>query len=217
MVADSGSARLVQLSNIINIETQPFDPATFKEVEEEVYVDELGHQRVRLPDQNVIRWRRKLNEDGTTIVESNARYVYPMDISVGNTPSVLMQMWHKADRELSFMNVTTLASDSVSSVLQCLCVTPKGFVPAKKMQMGGLLLNVNGQHIFWWNERTSFHCRFVRWSDGSLQLLIGDEVLDVAEVDIEKDNNYLFLRHVQAQVLEASLSVCLHFTCVHGY
>jgi hypothetical protein len=52
---------------------QPFDPATFKGAEEEVYIDELGHQRVRLRDQNVIRWRRKLNEDGTTSIESNAR------------------------------------------------------------------------------------------------------------------------------------------------
>ena len=42
----------------------------------------------------------------------------------------------------------------------------------------------------------------MRWSDGSLQLMIGDEVLDVAELDIDKDNNYLFLRHVQAQFLE---------------
>lgn len=32
--------------------------------------------------------------------------------------------------------------------------------------------------------------------------MIGDEVLDVAELDIEKDNNYLFLRHVHAQFLE---------------
>ncbi len=47
-------------------------------------------------------------------------------------------------------------------------------------------------------------CRFVRWSDGSLQLMIGDEVLDVAELDIEKDNNFLFLRHMQAAYLEVS-------------
>ncbi len=45
-------------------------------------------------------------------------------------------------------------------------------------------------------------CRFVRWSDGSLQLLVGDEVLDVSELDTAKDNNYLFLRHVEAQFLE---------------
>lgn len=45
-------------------------------------------------------------------------------------------------------------------------------------------------------------CRFVRWSDGSLQLLVGDEVLDVSELDVERDNSYLFLRHVQVQFLE---------------
>ena len=43
--------------------------------------------------------------------------------------------------------------------------------------------------------------------------MIGDEVLDVAELDIEKDNNYLFLRHVHAQFLEvcpvhATLMAC---------
>lgn len=42
--------------------------------------------------------------------------------------------------------------------------------------------------------------RFVRWSDGSLQLMVGDEVLDVTETDV--DNHYIYLRHngfIQAQ------------------
>ena len=53
---------------------------------------------------------------------------------------------------------------------------------------------------------SSFHnpsSRFVRWSDGSLQLLVGDEALDVAELDMGRDHNFLFLRHIQAQLLEA--------------
>ena len=36
------------------------------------------------------------------------------------------------------------------------------------------------------------NARFVQWSDGSLQLLIGDEVLDVMKQDISQNNNYLF-------------------------
>jgi RNA polymerase-associated protein LEO1 len=35
----------------------------------------------------------------------------------------------------------------------------------------------------------------VRWSDGSRQLLLGDEVLDVAEQDVAGDQHYLFVRH----------------------
>lgn len=44
------------------------------------------------------------------------------------------------------------------------------------------------------------NARFVRWSDGSLQLLVGEEVLDVTEADV--DNHYMYLRHsgfIQAQ------------------
>ena len=44
--------------------------------------------------------------------------------------------------------------------------------------------------------------RFVRWSDGSLQLLIGDEVLDVSEVDTTTDHGYLYSRPKQATLLE---------------
>ena len=42
----------------------------------------------------------------------------------------------------------------------------------------------------------------MRWSDGSLQLLVGDEVLDCAELGMAGDHHFLFLRHVQAQLLE---------------
>ena len=38
------------------------------------------------------------------------------------------------------------------------------------------------------------NARFVRWSDGSLQLQLGGETLDVAPVDISKDNAHLFAR-----------------------
>ena len=50
--------------------------------------------------------------------------------------------------------------------------------------------------------RKESNTRFVRWSDGSLQLLLGDEVLDVKQIDVAGDHTYLFTRHqgmIQAQ------------------
>ncbi|KAL5544592.1 hypothetical protein UlMin_008376 [Ulmus minor] len=39
------------------------------------------------------------------------------------------------------------------------------------------------------------NARFVRWSDGSLQLLLGNEVLDITVQDAQHDQAHLFLRH----------------------
>ncbi|GLJ48111.1 hypothetical protein SUGI_1015880 [Cryptomeria japonica] len=39
------------------------------------------------------------------------------------------------------------------------------------------------------------NARFVRWSDGSMQLLIGNEVLDISVQDARRDNAHLFVRH----------------------
>ncbi|KAE9610274.1 putative leo1-like protein [Lupinus albus] len=44
---------------------------------------------------------------------------------------------------------------------------------------------------------TESNARFVRWSDGSLQLLIGNEVLDTTVQDIQHDQAHLFRRHGQ--------------------
>eukprot|EP00884_Botryococcus_braunii_P003478 jgi/Botrbrau1/13130/Bobra.0187s0085.1 len=107
---DSSELRLVKLSNILGIDTRPFDPASF-EKQEEIYTDEGGNRRLRLMDQNTIRWRYVTQPDGTVTKQSNAR--------------------------------------------------------------------------------------FVRWSDGSLQLLLGDEVMDVAQHDMSADNSFLFVRHSQ--------------------
>jgi len=41
------------------------------------------------------------------------------------------------------------------------------------------------------------NARFVRWSDGSLQLFVGSEAYDVTVQDISQDNNYLFVRQKQ--------------------
>ncbi len=42
--------------------------------------------------------------------------------------------------------------------------------------------------------------RFVTWSDGSKQLLLGDEVLDIADLDNTSANQFLFVRHHGATV-----------------
>lgn len=39
------------------------------------------------------------------------------------------------------------------------------------------------------------NARFVRWSDGSLQLLIGNEVLDISVQDAQHDQAHIFLKH----------------------
>ena len=59
-------------------------------------------------------------------------------------------------------------------------------------------------------QRYESNARFVRWSDGSRQLLLGDEVLDVAEQDVAGDHHYLFVRHqglIQART-HFELSCC---------
>lgn len=39
------------------------------------------------------------------------------------------------------------------------------------------------------------NARFVRWSDGSIQLLIGNEVLDISVQEAQHDHTPFFLRH----------------------
>lgn len=52
------------------------------------------------------------------------------------------------------------------------------------------------------------NARFVRWSDGSLQLLIGNEVLDITEQDAQQDQNHLFIKHEKVLLLH---SICLSY------
>lgn len=54
------------------------------------------------------------------------------------------------------------------------------------------------------------NARFVQWEDGSWQLLLGDEVLDVKELDMQQDNSFLFVRH-QGVIQVAAL----HFLHCH--
>lgn len=102
---------IVRVSNIMGIESKPFDPKTYTEEEEHFVTDESGHkQRLRLED-NVARWRRIRDRDGSVKYESNAR--------------------------------------------------------------------------------------FVKWSDGSMQLLIGNEVLDISIQKAHQDQGHLFIRHAK--------------------
>lgn len=100
------SIRLVRLSNILGLESQPYDPSTFQ-VSQEYYTDEQGTRRIKLTNQ--LRWREVVDDEGQPARQSNAR--------------------------------------------------------------------------------------FVQWEDGTWQLLLGDEVLDVKELDMQQDNSFLFVRH----------------------
>ncbi|CAN1312265.1 Protein LEO1 homolog, partial [Linum perenne] len=99
---------LIKVSNIMGIESQPFDPKTYEE-ERTFVTDESGSKKRTRLENNIVRWRRVRNPDGTTSIESNAR--------------------------------------------------------------------------------------FVRWSDGSLQLQLGNEVLDISVQDAQHEQSHLFLRH----------------------
>lgn len=58
---------VIKVSNIMGIESKPFDPKTY--VEEDVFVtDETGaKKRIRLED-NIVRWRSVKNRNGTISV-----------------------------------------------------------------------------------------------------------------------------------------------------
>ncbi|KAK4437005.1 protein LEO1 [Sesamum alatum] len=72
--AESDKMNMIKVSNIMGIDPKPFEPHTY--VEEDFYVtDESGSKkRIRL-ENNVVRWRRVKKPDGTTAIESNARFV----------------------------------------------------------------------------------------------------------------------------------------------
>ncbi|KAL3655281.1 hypothetical protein CASFOL_001067 [Castilleja foliolosa] len=72
--AESEKMNMIKVSNIMGIDPKPFDPHTY--VDEDVYVpDESGSKkRIRL-ENNVVRWRKVKNPNGTTSIESNGRFV----------------------------------------------------------------------------------------------------------------------------------------------
>ncbi|OVA00791.1 Leo1-like protein [Macleaya cordata] len=79
--AQPDKMNMIRVSNIMGIEPKPFDPKTY--VEEDMFVtDESGSKkRIRL-ENNIVRWRRVRNPDGTMSCESNARFVRWSDGSI---------------------------------------------------------------------------------------------------------------------------------------
>ncbi|CAL5201820.1 unnamed protein product [Lathyrus oleraceus] len=72
--ASPNKMNLIKVSNIMGVDPKPFDPKTYEE-EDTFVTDELGNKkRIRL-ENNIVRWREVKNPDGTTSVESNARFV----------------------------------------------------------------------------------------------------------------------------------------------
>jgi len=61
------------------------------------------------------------------------------------------------------------------------------------------------------------NARFVQWEDGSWQLLLGDEVLDVKELDMQQDNSFLFVRHQGVIQVEALHFLHCHVQPVHRF
>jgi hypothetical protein len=57
------------------------------------------------------------------------------------------------------------------------------------------------------------NARFVKWKDGSMQLLVGDEALDVT-VDESTNDSHLFMKNGKAKIitypLPTSSSLCVH-------
>ena len=65
--------KVARLSNLLSIDPSAYDAATSEPPREEEYVDEEGKRRVRIRNQNPIRWRARALPDGGTVRESNAR------------------------------------------------------------------------------------------------------------------------------------------------
>lgn len=76
-----GKMNVFKVSNIMGVDPKPFDPKTYEE-EDTFVTDEFGNKkRIRL-ENNIVRWRKVTNPDGTTSVESNARFVRWSDGSI---------------------------------------------------------------------------------------------------------------------------------------
>ncbi|XP_041601505.1 RNA polymerase-associated protein LEO1-like isoform X2 [Vulpes lagopus] len=66
----------VKLPKFLSIEPKPFDPQNYEdEFEGEKVLDEEDRTRLKLKVENTIRWRKRWDEDGNEIKESNARVV----------------------------------------------------------------------------------------------------------------------------------------------
>ena len=175
--------KVARLSNLLSIAPSAYDPATSEPPREEEYVDEEGKRRVRIRNQNPIRWRARALPDGSTVRESNAR----------------------------------CGAESISEIIQCNAAWRRAYLHQVCCKHGLYMAYVRAAlrllclveherycrawHLVHTATCAAGGCRFIRWSDGSLQLQIGDEVLDVAEHDVRNDHSFLFIRH--SQIIQA--------------
>ncbi|XP_025849272.1 RNA polymerase-associated protein LEO1-like [Vulpes vulpes] len=73
----------VKLPKFLSIEPKPFDPQNYEdEFEGEKVLDEEDRTRLKLKVENTIRWRKRWDEYGNEIKESNARVVKWSDESL---------------------------------------------------------------------------------------------------------------------------------------
>ena len=161
--------RYVKLSNILAIETRPFTAENFDREEEEAYIDDTGIRRVKLKDQNTLRWRYAPGPDGEVgQLCTSCPAVTAHDL----TPQWCRHkcIWHGVGNTL-------------------LAARPRGVKRVHCGQGPCVTSHVPVQVV------KQSNARFVRWSDGSLQLFLGEHVLDVTELDIANDHHYLFVRH----------------------
>lgn len=204
---------------------RPFDPATF-EREGESYIDEAsGEVKVRLKDANTIRWRAKDNPDGGKLHS-------PTFHAFQSLLKVLKFGVHQASTRFPHQK-SLMSFPSNGSKFLC-NFKYSGVCSSTSLY---LFLDVKGSSIFCvyaqcmqsysascTNVPPSFclpsgepqyesNARFVRWSDGSLQLLLGDEVLDTTEQDMSMDHHYLFVRHQGLIQVRPHTLALLHRTC----
>lgn len=203
-VADSRAIKVAKLSNLLSIEPRAYDPATAEMPREEQYVDDDGKLRVRLRNQNTVRWRARVQPDGSTVRESNARcgsLAWHASFAIGGCarPSrrskrallLCEPRFPCASLALHTADVCaqrnrrscddTLPADGAARALLISRARPPAVLPAGRLRPP---------------PRAGAR-RFIQWSDGSLQLQVGEEVLDVAEHNIANDHSFLYLRHRQ--------------------
>ena len=56
------TAKLVRLTNVVGVETEPFDPETYQP-QEDTFVDNEGKTRISTPFTNIIRWRKVIDPE----------------------------------------------------------------------------------------------------------------------------------------------------------
>ncbi|KAI3470587.1 hypothetical protein Pfo_027250 [Paulownia fortunei] len=100
-----------------------------------------------------------------------------------------------------------MATFKISNIIG---IDPKPFDPSTYVEedfyvtdMSGSRRHIPPSNIIRWRKVTNpdattsveSNARFATWSDGSLQLLIGNEAFDVSEQDVKDMQSHLFLRH----------------------